>query len=140
MNHEEPTKITASGHLMETGVDECGAITLLYPEGRIAQINFSSNCVKCAATHIVGDKGTIEIPENSWSPTTLIVNGEKHEVPLPEMKSNFFNSSGLRYEAEEVRKAISHGLLEHPYALHDHSRLVMKIIWESLKQIGYQEI
>lgn len=44
-------------------------------------------------------------------PTTLEVNGKKTEFPLPEpgLPLNFENSTGLRYEAEEVRRCILKG-------------------------------
>lgn len=62
-DHEKPIKITATGHLMKTGVDECVSITLLYPNQRIAQLNVSSNCHLFAPTFFVGDKGVIKVPE-----------------------------------------------------------------------------
>lgn len=46
-----------------------------------------------------------------WCPTTLEVNGQETEFPLPEagMPLNFTNSTGLRYEAEEVRRCLLKG-------------------------------
>lgn len=137
MGHEEPTQICACGHLMDSGVDECASITLLYSNNRIAQLNFSSSCAKFAPTYIVGEKGSIQIPHHSWCPTELIVNDQKHTIPLAELKTNFDNSVGLQFEAEAVRLAIANGLKEHPYATHANSRLILKIILESVKQLGY---
>ena len=44
-------------------------------------------------------------------PTTLVVNGKETQFPLPEpsMPLNFTNSTGLRYEAEEVRQCLLKG-------------------------------
>ncbi|KTF72292.1 hypothetical protein cypCar_00044342 [Cyprinus carpio] len=47
-------------------------------------------------------------------PTTLEVNGKETEFPLPEpgLPLNFSNSTGLRYEAEDVRRCLLKGLKE----------------------------
>jgi dihydrodiol dehydrogenase / D-xylose 1-dehydrogenase (NADP) len=62
-NHEEPIEITASGHLMPSGVDECMNITLKYSNQRIALIGISTNC--CPNPHssaiIGGEKGTLQV-------------------------------------------------------------------------------
>lgn len=44
-------------------------------------------------------------------PTTLVVNNKETEYPLPEpsLSLNFTNSTGLRYEAEEVRQCLLKG-------------------------------
>lgn len=157
-DHEKPLKITATGHLMPTGVDENASITLLFSKQRIAQINVSTNCNMFAPTFLVGDKGTIQvkftidffrcfltfklkifkIPEFSWCPTKYInQNGEQIVNNLPECeKTNFFNSVGLRFQAEEARLAIQKGLTQHSLVSHDHSRLIMSIMEECIKQLN----
>ena len=60
-DHEKPLKITATGNLMSTGVDENASITLLFSKQRIAQINVSTNSSMFAPTFLVGDKGTIQV-------------------------------------------------------------------------------
>lgn len=138
-NHEEPIKITASGHLMPTGVDECCTITLLFSNQRIATINISTSCTMFAPTYFVGDKGVIRIPNFSWCPTEYYVNETKHVEPIPECTpTNFDRSVGLRFQAEAIREPISKGLIEHPRVKHDHSRLIMKILTESIRQINEQ--
>lgn len=44
-------------------------------------------------------------------PTTLVVNDRQTEYPLPEpsLPLNFTNSTGLRYEADEVRQCLLQG-------------------------------
>lgn len=46
-------------------------------------------------------------------PTTLEVNGKTTQYPLPEpsLPLNFTNSTGLRYEAEEVRQCLLKGMV-----------------------------
>lgn len=66
-------------------------------------------------------------------------NGERVEESLPEVAdTNFPNTVGLRYEAEEVRAAIQKGLTQHPLVTHDHSRLILSIMEEAKNQIGYK--
>lgn len=59
--HEMPLKITASGHLMSTGVDEMASVTLLFSRQRIAQINLSANCDLFTPSFIIGEKGVIKV-------------------------------------------------------------------------------
>lgn len=67
------------------------------------------------------------------------VDGEKVVRELPDIgETNFPNTVGLRFEAEEVRKAIENGLTQHPTATHDHSRLILSIMEEAKNQIGYK--
>lgn len=46
-----------------------------------------------------------------WCPSVLEVNGKELKFPLPEAATplNFTNSTGLRYEAEEVRQCLLKG-------------------------------
>ena len=60
-NHETPTQIQCVGHLMETGVDECCTITLLYTGKRMAQINMSTNGILFYPTYLMGDQGVIQV-------------------------------------------------------------------------------
>lgn len=137
-DHEKPIKITATGHLMDTGVDESCSITLLFSGGRFAVINMSTITTMYAPTHLVGDKGVMQIPHFSWCPSELILpNGEVAKFPYPECaETNFQNSVGLRYQAESAYEAISNGWIEHPYVTHDHSRLICQIMDEARKQLG----
>lgn len=51
------------------------------------------------------------MPEHMWCPTSLIVNGKETKYPVPEpyLPLNFLNSTGMRYEAEEVRQCLLKG-------------------------------
>ena len=56
---------------------------------------------------------------------------------LPECENTHFsNSVGLRFQAEEARLAIQKGLTQHPLASHDHSRLIMSIMEECIRQVN----
>jgi dihydrodiol dehydrogenase / D-xylose 1-dehydrogenase (NADP) len=137
---EKPLKITASGHLMSTGVDESCSICLLYEGGRMAVVNVNTTTALFAPTHFVGDKGVMQIPDYSWCPSELILpSGEVVAAPHPECpETNFRNSVGLRYQVEACYEAISKGWIEHPKTSHDNSRLICHIIEETKKQLGYE--
>ena len=111
MDHETPIKISCTGHLMPSGCDESASITLLYKNNRMAVINMSTTCVQYARTSIMGDKGSIEIPDFSWCPVEFIkADRNVHREPLPECPpTNYFHSVGLSFQAEGCREAISNG-------------------------------
>ena len=60
-DHEKPLKVSATGHMMSTGVDECVSITLLYSNQRVAQFNMSINCLLFAPSFLIGNKGVIKV-------------------------------------------------------------------------------
>lgn len=49
-----------------------------------------------------------------WCPTSLVVNEKETQYPVPEpgLPLNFLNSTGMRYEAEEVRQCLLKGLFD----------------------------
>lgn len=139
-DHEKPIEIVATGFLRETGTDVAGNITLKYSNERLASIAYHANVTRHQSAIIAGDKGIIRFPNYSSKPTEMILpNGELIKSPLPDIgETHFSHSAGLRYEAEATRIAIEQGLIEHPYAKWDHSRLILDILEESRKQIGYK--
>ena len=46
-----------------------------------------------------------------WCPTQMIVNGEKHDFPLPTapLETNFPNGQGMIYEVKSVRECLLKG-------------------------------
>lgn len=52
-----------------------------------------------------------QVPVHMWCPTSLIVSGNETQYPVPEpyLPLNFINSTGMRYEAEEVRQCLIKG-------------------------------
>ncbi len=57
-------------------------------------------------------------------------------MPEAKHKFNFMNSSGLGYEAEEVRKCIQNGLVQSSIVSHNESLIIANIEDEIRKQIG----
>lgn len=54
---------------------------------------------------------TLQVVGPMHCPTKLVVNDKETEYPLPEpcLPLNFTNSTGLRYEADEVRQCLLKG-------------------------------
>ena len=68
----------------------------------------------------------------------MFLNNVQYEFDLPPTAEpcNFFNSSGLRYEAIEVRKCVNAGKVESDVMSHKDSELFAKISDEIRRQIG----
>lgn len=134
----KPKKIVAVGQLNSDGVDENMAASLLYENGKLANISTSSKCNYYCEIVISGTKGTIRVLHPMWCPTTIITPTGKYDFPLPETVApcNFTNSSGLRYEAEEVRRCLKEGLLESPKMTHADSELFAEIMDEIKAQLN----
>ncbi|CAN9506760.1 unnamed protein product [Ophioblennius macclurei] len=137
-NGEKPESIQASGVLLENGVDETVVVTMKFSKDRMATFICSSGFVMPSDALIVGTKGRICIPSTMWCPTTLEVNGKRTEYPLPApgMPLNFTSSTGMRYEAEEVRQCLLAGLKESKVMPHADSLLLAEVEDEIRRQIG----
>lgn len=138
-NGEKPEKIAAVGHLNEDGVDIAMSASLLYKNKRIAQVATSGIAEYPNDMVITGSKGRIKIPSEMWCATTIQTENETFNFPLPDtiLPCNFTNSSGLRYEAIEVRKCLKAGLLESSVMPLRDSETLAEIMDEIRHQIGF---
>ncbi|XP_041851278.1 trans-1,2-dihydrobenzene-1,2-diol dehydrogenase-like [Melanotaenia boesemani] len=135
---EKPESIQATGVCLETGVDETGAVVLKFSRNRMAVFTFSSAVELPNDAVIVGTKGTVRFPGRMWCPTSFVVNGKETQYPLPEpyLPLNFINSTGMRYEAEEVRQCLLKGLKESAVMSHADSLLLAEVEDEIRRQMG----
>ncbi|CAG2163859.1 unnamed protein product [Oppiella nova] len=135
---EKPTEIKAIGHLNENGVDESMTAVLKYSNGRTANVATSARVKYPCEAHIVGTKGVVRIPFPFWCADKIYLNDVKYEFDLPQPAEicNFWNSCGLRYEAEEVRKCLIAGKVESAVMSHKDSELLAAIMDEIRRQIG----
>ncbi|KAJ8247941.1 hypothetical protein GJAV_G00252340 [Gymnothorax javanicus] len=135
---ERPESVHATGVRLETGVDESMVVVLKFSKNRMAICDFSIAVAMMKDATICGTKGTIRVPSPMWCPTHLEVNGQESQYPLPEpsMPLNFTNSTGLRYEAEEVRRCLLKGLKESPLMSLEESVLLHEIMDEARRQVG----
>ncbi|KAM9860935.1 trans-1,2-dihydrobenzene-1,2-diol dehydrogenase-like [Aulostomus maculatus] len=137
-NGERPKSIQATGVLLDSGVDESVAVVMKFSRKGMAICTFSIAARLPNDAVISGTKGSIRVVGPMHCPTTLVVNDEETEYPLPEpcLPMNFTNSTGLRYEAEEVRQCLLKGLKESPRMPLADSVLLTEIMDEIRKQVG----
>ncbi|XP_041917825.1 dihydrodiol dehydrogenase, tandem duplicate 1 [Alosa alosa] len=135
---ERPESIHATGHRLESGVDEVMFVVLKFSRNRIGLCGFSIGVPLPNDATISGTKGSIRIPSPMWCPSALVVNGTETEYPLPEpcMPMNFTNSTGLRYEAQEVRQCLLKGLKESIRMPLADSALLAEVMDEARRQVG----
>ncbi|XP_066265612.1 trans-1,2-dihydrobenzene-1,2-diol dehydrogenase-like isoform X2 [Branchiostoma lanceolatum] len=134
---EEPEDITVSGHLTDGGVDETVTIVLKYSGNRMATLISGASANLANEAYVYGTKGSIKIPL-FWCPTEVIAPDKIHEFPLPppEKPLNFENSTGMRFEAMEVRRCLQEGLKESPLMTHAMSLQIAGILDQTRKVVG----
>ncbi|XP_014849835.1 PREDICTED: uncharacterized protein LOC106922158 isoform X3 [Poecilia mexicana] len=137
-NGEKPESIQASGICLETGVNKTLAVILKYSKNRMAMFTCFTGVQLHNDAIIVGTKGKIQVPSPMWCPTSLVVNKKETQYPVPEpsLPLNFTNSTGKRYEAEEVRQCLLKGLKESPVMPHADSLLLAEMGDEIRRQVG----
>ncbi|KAG7463951.1 hypothetical protein MATL_G00182060 [Megalops atlanticus] len=135
---ERPESVQATGVCLDSGVDGTTVVTLKFSRNRTAVCTCSITMQLTNDAVIVGSKGTIRVPTNMWCPTSLVVNGKEKQYPLPEpgQQLNFLHSTGLSYEAEEVRKCLLKGLRESSQMPLSDSALLAEIMDEARRQVG----
>ena len=135
---EKPERISAEGIINPNGIDTLIAVTLCYSGKRIAQITCTDLCtLPCDAT-VSGTKGQIKVFNQFWCPTKLETPDGIKEFPLPKpyLPTNFANSEGFCYEAEEVRHCLQEGKKESAVMPLEETQLVAEIMDEVMKQVG----
>ncbi|KPP74742.1 trans-1,2-dihydrobenzene-1,2-diol dehydrogenase-like, partial [Scleropages formosus] len=135
---ERPESIQATGVCLDTGVDESMVVVLKFSRNRMAVCGFSISTALPNDATICGTMGTIRVLSPTWCPTHVVVNGKETEYTLPEpaMPLNFTNSTGLRYEAEEVRQCLLNGLKESSRMTLADSAMLTEIMDEARRQVG----
>ncbi|XP_056134268.1 trans-1,2-dihydrobenzene-1,2-diol dehydrogenase-like [Lampris incognitus] len=137
-NGERPQSIQATGVLLDSGVDESMVVVMKFSGKRMAFCAFSIAVPLPNDATISGTNGTIKVLGPMHCPTSLVVKGKETQYALPEpcLPLNFTNSTGLRYEAEEVRQCLLKGLKESPRMPLSDSVLLAEIMDEVRKQVG----
>ncbi|XP_056875527.1 trans-1,2-dihydrobenzene-1,2-diol dehydrogenase-like isoform X1 [Takifugu flavidus] len=135
---ERPASIQATGALLDSGVDESVVVAMKFSRNRVALCAFSIATRLPNDAVICGTGGCIKVLDHMHCPTTLVVNDKEMKYPLPEpsLPLNFTNSTGLRYEAEEVRQCLLKGLKESQRMPLAQSVLLTEIMDEIRKQVG----
>jgi predicted dehydrogenase len=133
-----PSDIQAVAIKAPTGVDESVGISLKYESGAIASLHCTFSTHTTTDANIYGDKGKIQIRNQWFRPTDVILmphDKEAVEFRFPP------KANGYEYEAEEVMRCLDSGLKESPEFNLDHSLQLMRIMDEIRKicNIAYPE-
>lgn len=129
--------IEARGHLQDDGVDLEEAITLRFAGGGLAQLMTSIVSFVPPRGWIGGTKGSIDLGERLFSPSSITVAVGRPPAP-PEVRDEVFEQEGAGYVPmfRGAVEAIRAGWVEHP--LHPHARTVdvlrtMEAVQEALR-------
>jgi len=137
-NGQRPEAIHAWGKLNKEGVDVLDCISLKYKDDVYAQLILSAEVNMTQKVMVFGTKGQIEVPTWFNSPSSVIVNDEEinHPLPKPQGHLNFPNTQGLAYEANHVRECLLQGLKESPIMPLEHTDVIVSITDEVRRQVG----
>eukprot|EP00058_Branchiostoma_floridae_P014460 XP_002599948.1 hypothetical protein BRAFLDRAFT_212150 [Branchiostoma floridae] len=120
-----------------TEVDETVTVVLKYSGNRMATLLCSMSANLANEAYVYGTKASLKIP-NFWCPTEVIAPDGTHQFPLPPPGKplNFNNSTGMRFEAIEVRRCLQEGLIESPLMTHAMSLQIAGILDQARKVVG----
>jgi len=127
-----PDRITASGTLAPTGVDDHVGVILDWEDGAQALLHTSSRAAGPNAATIIGTEGRIEIPHVFFTPTAIHVtrrDGESWTYASPA-------GEGKAYEAAEVARQVTAGAIQSPRHPWSDTLEIMEILDEVRRQVG----
>lgn len=109
-----PDTIKGVGHIGKSHVDECTVGVLGYNSGAVAVVKCAINTSMSITARVCGTEGVIEVPLLMHCPNSLTVQkgAERREIAAP------IEGQGLKYQAVEVMRCISEGLMESPVMPH----------------------
>lgn len=146
-NDERPVQLKAVGHLNNEKVDESVSASLKFSNGKVASLSVHSRVQLPNEVVISGTKGFIKLTSPMWCTDTVIVGvaGKEpveHKFPFPEtvIPCVYDNSSGLRFQAMEVRRCILAGKIESDRMSHETSKLLASLSDDIRTQVGYTDI
>jgi predicted dehydrogenase len=127
-----PKDIKGVTSLYETGADEQSVMTLGYEGGQLAALACAINTPTPKEARIIGNKGTIVIPEffKATSATLSVIGDGPITVTIP------LEGNGYNYQAAAVMECLRKGELECDAMSLDESLLIMGIMDELRKQYG----
>ncbi|MCR5715030.1 MAG: Gfo/Idh/MocA family oxidoreductase [Bacteroidales bacterium] len=106
-----------------SGVDEYNSISLVYKDGRMANLQSSALCLCDRKGLICGDKGYITV-ENINNPEKITVWQDYR--PVAEYDAPASQLTGYEYEVQACEEAIANGWLEAPDMPHQETLDVMR--------------
>jgi dihydrodiol dehydrogenase / D-xylose 1-dehydrogenase (NADP) len=129
---KQPTQITGITSLYDTGVDQQSSMLLGFDKGEMAVLSCAINTPTPKEGRIIGNKGSIHIPDFSRATkATLAVIGEeevKVEIPL--------EGNGYNYEAAAAMDCLRRGEIESSIMPLDETVAILKVMDELRRQWG----
>lgn len=129
----QPTTITGTAHIGDTGVDEQAAIVLGLPEGKLASLFCGVRIKTNHEATIFGTEGSIKLHKMWYHPSklTLSINKKEEKEIAPDTVGNGFN-----YEAAEFGRCLRDGIKESPMRTYPETISVMNTMDTLRKQWG----
>ncbi len=127
-----PEKITASGRLAETGVDESIGMILQYNDLTASIYTSMVNIMPNQAV-LCGDLGYIVIPD-FYKATSAFLYDSHHK--LLEQFNDDRTTKGFNFEIQHATNCIAGGNLESDVVTHEKSLMVQQIMTEVRRQVG----
>ena len=131
-----PTRILASATLMTGNVDESMGAIFEYSGGRQALLHSSIISAGPVKAFILGDAGRIEMDKPCYENSTFTVFDRDDNI-LFEYKGNI-EGRGMQYQALEVERCISEGLIESPTMSLDETIQIMEVMDQIRNQTGIE--
>ena len=128
-----PSRIAGLAHLGEMGVDEQGAMILMYGGGQIATLYTAIRTNTPHEATIMGTQGSIRLHSPWWKGTAMTLSvrgGEDEVIDLP------FEGNGYNYEAAEVGRCLREGRLESDQMPLDETLAIMQVMDQIREQWG----
>ncbi len=127
-----PERVTADGHVGETGVDESVVAVLGYPAGRTALVKASIRIPMACTARIAGTAGTISIPAFMHRPTCIDLAREGRVERIDAS----YEGEGLRFQVHEVHRCLAEGRTESTVVPLDESVAIATVLDAVRAQIG----
>jgi predicted dehydrogenase len=127
-----PDRVTADGHVGDTGVDESVAAILGYPGEQLAVAKASIRTPMACTARIAGTGGIIDIPAFMHRPSwiDLTIDGRTERLDAS------FEGEGLRFQVHEVHRCLADGRRESPVMPLDETVAIAGLLDEVRSQIG----
>ena len=131
-----PTRIQSSASLMPGKVDEAMAAIFEYSGGRQALLHSSIISAGPVRGFILGDAGRIEMEKSFYEHSSFTV-FDRNENILFKYEGNI-KGRGMQYQALEVERCISEGLIESPTMSLDETVQIMEVMDQIRTQTGIE--
>jgi predicted dehydrogenase len=131
-----PSRITASASLMPGNVDESMGAIFEYSGGRQSMVHSGVRSAGPVTASILGDRGRVEMRKRFYehSPFTVF---DLDDKVLFKYEGNI-EGRGMQYQALEVERCITEGLIESPTMSLDETVQIMEVMDQIRNQTGIE--